>query len=253
MADSSNFALHRPELSQALVRGEEKIRRLMERDVLELADDTLLIEADKPHDYVYRMRHGWAGRVRTLTDGRAQYIIIFLPGDLFAVKSMFVTRHPDAVQLLSRSFVERIPYRELHEAYQSDPDIALRCTWQIVEEERRLHTWVVSLGQGSAEERLAMLFSEMRGRLILSGSIARDAQSFQLPLTQQQLADHLGITAVHVNRVLKVFRDAGVIELKSRMLTILDPEALGDIARPLQDIHDRNTPPFSGQRDRDAG
>lgn len=253
MADSSNFALHRPELSGALVRGEEKIKRLMERDVLELADDTVLIEADKSHDYVYRMRHGWAGRVRTLSDGRAQFIIIFLPGDLFAVKSMFVTRHPDAVQLLSRSYVERISYRELHEAGRGDPDIALRCTWQVVEEERRLHNWVVSLGQGSAEERLAMLFSEFRGRLILSGAIARDAQAFQLPLTQEQLADHLGISAVHVNRVLKVFRDAGVIELKSKLLTILDPQALGDIARPLQDIYERNSAPFSGQRDKDVG
>lgn len=246
MADSSNFALHRPELSKPLVRGEEAIKRLMSRDVLELADDTILIEAGQPHDYVYRMRHGWAGRVRTLADGRAQYIIIFLPGDLFAVKSMFVSRHPDAVQLLSRSVVERIGYRELQEAYGSDPDIALRCTWQIVEEERRLHNWVVGLGVGSAEERVAMLFSEIRGRLALSGAIARDAMTFQLPLTQEQLADHLGISAVHVNRVLKVFRDAGVIELKSKMLSILDPEALADLARPLQDTYERNTAAFNG-------
>lgn len=246
MADSSNFALHRPELSEALFRGEEKIKRLMGRDVLELADDTVLIEADKAHDYVYRMRHGWAGRVRTLADGRAQFIIIFLPGDLFAVKSMFVSRHPDAVQLLSRSVVERISYRDLQEAYANDPDVALRCTWQIVEEERRLHNWVVGLGVGSAEERIAMLFSEFRGRLILSGTIARDALTFQLPITQEQLADHLGITSVHVSRVLKVFRDAGVIELKSKLLTIRDPEALSDIARPLQDVYERTTPAFSG-------
>lgn len=246
MADSSNFALHRPELSEALVRGEEKIKRLMGREVLELADDTVLIGAHQAHDYVYRMRHGWAGRVRTLADGRAQFILIFLPGDLFALKSMFVSRHPDAVQLLSRSVVERIHYRELHEAYASDTEIALRCTWQVVEEERRLHNWVVSLGVGSAEERVAMLISEFRGRLILSGSIARDALTFQLPMTQEQLADHLGITSVHVSRVLKVFRDAGVIELKSKLLTIRDPDALGEIARPLQDTYERATAPFNG-------
>lgn len=247
MADSSNFALHRPELSAALVRGEEKIKQLMGRDVLELEDDTVLIQADRSHDYVYRMRHGWAGRVRTLADGRTQFIIIFLPGDLFAVKSMFVSRHPDAVQLLSRATVERIDYRALQDAYANDPDVALRCTWQIVEEERRLHNWVVGLGRGSAEERVAMLFSEVRGRLILSGAIARDALTFQLPLTQDQLADHLGISAVHVNRVLKVFRDAGVIELRSKLLTILDPEALGKIAAPLQDVYERTTAAFNGR------
>lgn len=251
MPDASNFALHRAEHTEALFRGDAKIKELMARDVLELADDTVLIQADRPHDYVYRMRHGWAGRVRTLPDARAQFILIFLPGDLFAVKSMFVNKHPDAVQLLSRSIVERISYRELWNASQRDTDIALRCTWQVVEEERRLHNWIVSLGRGSAEERVAMLFSEFRGRLILSGAIARDAQTFQLPMTQEQLADHLGISAVHVNRVLKVFRDSGVIELKTRLLTILDTDALGQIARPLQDVYERSSPHFNGASDGD--
>jgi len=246
MAYVSNFSFHRQEHTEALMRGEEKIRQLMARDVLELADDTILIQEGKSHEYVYRMRHGWAGRIRTLPDARAQFILIFLPGDLFAVKSMFVDKHPDAVQLLARSTIERISYHELWDAYQRDTDIALRCTWQVVEEERRLHNWVVGLGRGSAEERVAMLFSEFRGRLILSGAIARDAQTFQLPVTQEQLADHLGISPVHVNRVLKVFRDSGVIELKNRLLTILDPEALGQIARPLQDLYERSTPAFSG-------
>ncbi|RYG38660.1 MAG: Crp/Fnr family transcriptional regulator [Burkholderiales bacterium] len=249
MADSANYALHRPELREALERGEAKIRKLMASDVLELADDTVLIEADRPHDYVYRMRHGWAGRVRTIPDGRSHYILVFLPGDLFAVKSMFVRKHPDAVQLLSRAVVERMHYRDLQAAYATDPDISLRCTWQVVEEERRLHNWVVGLGRGSAEERFAALICQLRGRLQLSGAIARDAQTFQLPMTQEQLADHLGISPVHVNRVLRVFREAGLLEWKSRLLTVLDPAGLGDVASPLLDSYEKSEPAFSGDTD----
>lgn len=78
MPDASNFALNRPEHTEALFRGDMKIKQLMARDVLELADDTVLIQADRPHDYVYRMRHGWAGRVRTLPDARSQFILIGL-------------------------------------------------------------------------------------------------------------------------------------------------------------------------------
>lgn len=251
MADSANYALHRPELREALDRGEAKIRKLMARDVADLPDDMVLIEADRPHDYVYRIRHGWAGRVRTLPDGRSQYILVFLPGDLFAVKSMFVRKHPDAVQLLSHATVERIHHRDLEAAYASDPDIALRCTWQVVEEERRLHNWVVGLGCGSAEERLAALICDFRGRLQLSGAIARDAQTFHLPLTQEQLADHLGISPVHVNRVLKVFREAGLLAWKSRLLTVLDPRGLGRVAGPLLDPYEKDEPAFSGDIRRD--
>src|SRR3984893_13354664 len=108
-------------------------------------------------------------------DGRNQFILIFLPGDLFAVKSMFVKRHPDSVQAISGIVAERAHYKPFDEEYVADSDIATRCIWEVMEEERRLHSWVVVLGQGSAEERLALLLMDFRGRLALSGSIAADS------------------------------------------------------------------------------
>jgi CRP-like cAMP-binding protein len=176
-----------------------------------------------------------------LADGRNQFILIFLPGDLFAVKSMFVIRHTDAVQAISESVAERIDYRRLYNAYAQDSDIATRCTWQVMEEERRLHSWIVGLGQGSAEERLALLLTDFRGRLALSGSIAADSLTFAMPLTQSQLADHLGITAVHVNRVLKTFRERGVATVRDGYVTIGDLDALTKRALPLLDAHERAT------------
>ncbi len=249
MPDSARFAMHRPEILSALLRGEEKIRRIMAKDARTLPANRLLVVADTEHNYVYRIRQGWAGRIRTLPDGRGQFILIFLPGDLFGVKSMFVNKHPDAIETLSDMVLEQIDYRELRNAYEADADIAMRCTWQVVEEERRLHNWVVGLGRGSPEERLALLLSDFRGRLILSKTIAPDALEFEVPMTQTQLGDHLGISTVHMNRVLRVIREQGIATMRSGRIVIHDLEALARLADPLQDWYERTTPAFGGDPD----
>ena len=249
MTDSAGFALHRPDLLAPLTRGEEKIARLMRDRSRAFPSKTILIEAGTEHEYVYRVRRGWAGRVRTLEDGRSQFILIFLPGDLFAVKSMFVTVHPDTIEVLSDAVIEQIEQQTLRTAFDTDPDVATRCTWQVLEEERRLHNWVVGLGLGSAEERLAMLLLDFRGRLMLSRSIGPDAIAFDLPMTQQQLGDHLGITTVHVNRVLKTLRQAGTVTMRDHKVQIGKLDELVRIARPLLDSYERSKRAFSGQDD----
>lgn len=246
MSDSARFALHRPEFLGALERGEEKIAQLMRNEATRLDAGATLIQANTEHQFVYRLIEGWACRTRQLADGRTQCILIFLPGDLFAVKSMFITRHPDAVKVLSEAVVERLDYRQMHRAYVEDSDIASRCIWQVMEEERRLHSWVVGLGQGSAEERLAMLLIDFHGRLAVSGAIAPDALSYEMPLTQTQLADHLGLTPVHVNRVLKVFRESEVATVRNGRVSIGSLELLARRAYPLLDTHERVTPEYVG-------
>jgi CRP/FNR family transcriptional regulator len=246
MSDSARFSLHRPEFLGALVQGEEKIATLTRGSDLRVPGGQTLIQAGTEHQFVYRLLEGWAGRARMLPDGRSQFILVFLPGDLFAVKSMFIAQHPDAVVALSDILVERIHYRALRDAFANDGDIASRCLWQVMEEERRLHSWVTGLGQGSAEERLAMLLIDFRGRLILSGTVAEGAMSFEMPLTQSQLADHLGITAVHVNRVLKGFRDAGIVTVRDGLVHIASLKDLARHASALLDPYERSTAAYAG-------
>src|SRR6201994_346107 len=209
----NRFVMLRPELTATLDRGDEKLKGLMGGSARTHTAGQVLIRGGQEHDYVYRLRSGWACRNRAIADGRDQFILIFLPGDLFAVKSLFVTRHPDRVQTLSTVVVERIHYAQLQEAYVRDVDIANRCLWQVIEEERRLHSWVFGLGQGSAEERLALLLIDLRGRLTLSGNLPEGALTFEFPLTQVQVSEHLGITPVHANRGVKSFRDRGMASL----------------------------------------
>jgi CRP/FNR family transcriptional regulator, anaerobic regulatory protein len=246
MSDSARFALHRPELLAALVEGENKIASLMKDSSITVAARATLVEANKDHRFVYRLLKGWAGRTRLLPDGRNQLILIFLPGDLVAVKSMFLTQQTDDIVAISELSVERIGYRELYNAYISDSDIAMRCAWQVVEEERRLHSWVVGLGQGSAEERIARLLLDFRGRLILSGTIEADSITYDIPLTHVQLADHVGITAVHVSRVLKDFRDSGMVTVRDGRVTITNLDMLAQRASALLDVYERMNPAYVG-------
>jgi CRP/FNR family transcriptional regulator, anaerobic regulatory protein len=243
LADSARFALHRPELLGALLRGDDKVALLMKDSSIALARETL-VEANKGHRFVYRLVKGWAGRTRLLPDGRNQLILIFLPGDLIAVKSMFLTHQPDAVVAVSAIRTERIDHRKLYAAFVADSDIAMRCVWQIVEEERRLHSWVAGHGQGSAEERLALLLLDLRGRLILSGAIPAHSLTYPMPLTQVQLAEHLGITPVHVSRVLKDFRDHHVVQVRDGRVTIAHLHKLTQKASALLDLYERTNPAY---------
>ena len=248
MPDSARFALHRPELGESLDRGEQKILDLLRGSDLRHPANQVLIHANRDHPYVYRLLSGWACRTRALPDGRDQCILIFLPGDLFAVKSMFVECHPDDVRTLSPCVIERIDYRALMEQFRQDVDVANRCMWQVIEEERRLHNWVVSLGQGSADERLAMMLIDFHGRLIGAGVIPPGALQFDMPLTQSQLSDQLGITAIHVNRVLKGFRENGVVVVRDGLANILDLARLAEIASPLLDVHEKRSVDHVGSK-----
>jgi CRP/FNR family transcriptional regulator, anaerobic regulatory protein len=244
MMNAARFMLHRPELIGSLVRGDEKLSELMKGSAQSLPAGRVLVHADSDHDYVYRLKSGWAGRNRAISDGRDQFILVFLPGDLFAVKSLFVTRHPDRVQTLTDVVLERIHYSQLQEAYARDVDIANRCLSQVIEEERRLHSWVFGLGQGSAEERLALLLIDLRGRLILSGMLPEGALTFEVPLTQVQISEHLGITPVHTNRVVKSFRERGIASFRNGEVSIQDFAGLRRLAEPLMDGFERTTPQY---------
>jgi CRP/FNR family transcriptional regulator, anaerobic regulatory protein len=239
MSPSNGFVLHRPELTEALERGDTKLRALMGSRVRTVSEREVIVEQETEHPYIYRLRSGWAGRVRTLPDGRRQIILMFLPDDLFGIKSLFLTSHGDAIVALSELSVEFVDYRELHELYVADPDVALRCNWQVVEEERRLHNWIVSLGQGSADERLAQVLLDWHGRLTRARRIEEGSNEYRLPMTQEALGDHLGLTAVHVNRVLKKFRDEDIVTIKAGRVQILDPRKLRRLAYAIQDEFER--------------
>jgi CRP/FNR family transcriptional regulator, anaerobic regulatory protein len=242
VATSIGYPLHRPELYDALCQGDALLLRAMAGNQAVFEEGRRLIQTGKESDAIYRLRTGWLARTRTIEDGRRQIMMVFLPGDLVGVKSMLLREQPDSVECLSSVTVDVIEHTQARRLVESNGPIALRMLFQLGEDERRLHNWAVGLGRGNAEERIATMLLDFRGRLQRIGLLARD--TYRLPMTQQEIGDYLGLTVVHVNRVLRRLREADLATVRNGTVMIHDAAALHKIARPLLDVFERTAPEF---------
>jgi len=241
MTTPRRYALLRPDLLPSLQRGVTAVAGLMAGHSKTLRPGAALMEMGEGHETVYRVRAGWFVQVRALPDGRNQIIEVFVPGDLVGVKTMFLAQQFETVQALTIAAVEHAPCRQMRDLSASNPDVSLRLMWQILEDERRLHAGIVSLGQGNADERMAQMLLDFHGRLADADLICEDASEFPLPMTQQHLSDLLGISEVHVNRVLRRLREQGLVTMHSGKVRLLNRSALEMLACPVQDAFERGS------------
>jgi CRP/FNR family transcriptional regulator, anaerobic regulatory protein len=244
MTTSAVYPLLRSELHAFMAKGDAALASAMNGSTALFAANSEIVRENTEHNVMYRMRSGWAARVRTLDDGRRQFIAIFLAEDLMAVKALFMDRQPDSIICLSDVTADRLDYRSALELFARDPSVAARIAFQLGEDERRLHNWNIGLGCADARERIAFMFVELYGRLKRLG-LLRDAKSFNCPMRQQQIGDRVGLTVVHVNRVLRRFREDGILTVQSRRVSIENLPELVRIAEPLFDVFEREAPEFN--------
>jgi CRP-like cAMP-binding protein len=161
---------------------------------------------------------GWAARVRIMEDGRRAFLSFLLPGDFIGL-----CHQP---QPLSVSTVVTLTDLSICAVPMARPASLLGDLYAVSHalEESYLLSHIARLGRLNAQGRISDLLLELHDRIKLTGMT--DGRRFLLPLTQEALADAVGLTSVHVNRVLQTMRKAGDILLKDRQLTFLDFEAL---------------------------
>jgi CRP-like cAMP-binding protein len=173
---------------------------------------------------------GWACRQRVLSDGRRQIVTFLLPGDIYgAAPSPTLPSTCAVVALTAVETVDATPLRTAAEEPSTPhPGIAraLRVLNQL--DEVLLRDQIVRLGRQTAYERVAHLLLELRDRLTVVGLAEGDR--FALPLTQEVLADALGLSIVHVNRTLQQLRRDGAVEWKNGVVTLLKAELLQGLA-----------------------
>jgi CRP-like cAMP-binding protein len=167
---------------------------------------------------------GWAWRYKVLEDGRRQVTSLFLPGDICDLY-IFVLREMDHfIGAVTDVTIAQVSRDLFDEVTLGNPRVLQALLWDTVVSVSIQREWTVNLGQRTAYERIAHLFCETYIRLRAAGRVSDG--SCDWPLTQMQLADAAGLSAVHVNRTIQDLRDNGLIALRGRKLTIPDLEAL---------------------------
>ena len=186
-----------------------------------------LVAEGAPVDAPILLLSGWAASVRLLADGRRQIMGFLLPGELLGSCGRPRSRALATVVALTDVTVAALPRPETLPA--GSPLADAYATSRALDDLFLLNQ-VARLGRLDAYERLVDLLIELHDRFALAGMAI--AGSFPLPLTQETLADALGLTSVHVNRMIQLMRKDGLLTWKSSTATLVDQPRLGRLVDP---------------------
>ncbi len=191
------------------------------------AGTTCIRAGDRLHSSTLLL-DGFMCRYKDLPGGERQITELHTAGDFLDLHSFSLKQLDHNILALTNATVVLVPHARLTEITERHPHLA-RVYWFLTVLDAAIHReWVLSLGRRSAIERIAHLMCELRIRLGLIGRA--DDRGFDLPLTQADLSDCTGLTPVHVNRTLRELRERGLMEFRSKHVTILDMAGLKALA-----------------------
>lgn len=167
---------------------------------------------------------GAACRHKLAGDGGRQIVGIYLKGDFVDAQNLFLDRADHNIQALSDCELLDVPIDAMCKLVAQEPEIARAIWTESLIEAAIAREWLLNLGRRDAVARVAHLLCEMAVRLQHLGLAGHD--NFILPLTQAQLADATGLTAVHTNRVLRQIEQRGLITRDQKRMWVMDWQAL---------------------------
>jgi CRP-like cAMP-binding protein len=222
----------------ALIRKLEHYDRLsdQERQLLEETtgrqkvvnrDEDMLREGDRPTESTLLIT-GFAARYSLIRNGKRQITALHVPGDFVDLHSFFMKKMDHAVMAITPCTVSTVPHETLRGIFENHAHLA-RLLGVVLAVDGAIHRqWIVAMGRRSALEHAAHLLCELFLRLQAVG--LTEGYSFKLPLTQAELGDTLGLSTVHVNRVLQDLRKENLITWRGETVVIEDWPRLQQIA-----------------------
>lgn len=193
--------------------------------VIEAGTD-LVKEGDKPgHSTV--LLSGLLSRYRILPEGNRQILAYHTAGDWPDLHSFFLTVMDHSLRAMTRCRVAHIPHPVLQELVETHPRLALLLWRETMLDSAIFREWVVNLGARDALKRTAHLFCELQAKLAAVG--LGDDSGFELPLTQSDLADSIGVSPVHMNRVLQQMKREELITYGRGFVAIHDCDRLRQV------------------------
>lgn len=179
--------------------------------------------------HIHLVLTGLGARAKTLRNGERQIMALLVPGDLCDVEVFVLQAMDHDIMAMAETTCVLIPEKVIQELLTESSNITKALWWSTMTDSAVLREWIVDHGSRDAAERISHLMCEMLIRYRIVGATTDD--SFPFLLTQEELADATGMTPVHVNRMIQQLRAEGLIELRGKVLTVLDPQALQQRAR----------------------
>lgn len=195
--------------------------------VKQMPEDTSIVREGQLSTQCCVIMSGFAYRSKVSETGKRQILSFHIAGDIPDLQGLAIKRMDHDLMTLSKATVGFISHDRLERVLETRPALT-RALWrETLTDSARFRQWIVNLGTRDAAGRMAYLLAELRQRLAAMGLVVNE--QFDFPITQSKLADALGLSVVHVNRILQAFRSAGVLDLKRHVVTLRDLEKIVEL------------------------
>ena len=176
----------------------------------------------------YILSSGWVCSYKIQSDGTRQIVDFQIPGDFLGLRSVLLRTSDHSFEPIGNIQAAEVLTGDLLEAFAQTPRLATAILWAASRDEAMVVEHLVGLGRRDADARMAHFLLELASRLALVGMGGKEG--YDCPLTQYHLADALGLSAVHVNRVLRQLRESGLVTFREGHVTIHDHDRLVELA-----------------------
>ena len=190
--------------------------------------NTEIVHEHQAGGRAFIVQAGWACAYKLLPDGGRQVIDFPLPGDFMGVRSLLLRTSDHGFSAVTDLVAAEITAPRLMDLFQKAPRLGCAILWACSRDEAMVVEHLVGVGRRSAIARTAHFFVELALRLKLVG--LADDTGFACPLNQYLLSDALGLTAVHLNRVLRQLRERRLMTLREGRVILHDLAGLGRLA-----------------------
>lgn len=187
-----------------------------------------LVYQGQAHQAAYILADGWVCSYKLLRDGTRQIVDFQIPGDFLGLRSVLLRTADHNIETVTAVEASEVLESDLLQAFQSTPRLATAVLWAASRDEAMVVEHLVGIGRRNALERTAHFLLELGARLTLVGLGTREG--YACPLSQYLLADALGLSAVHVNRVLRELREEGLLTFQKGHVIIHDLDGLVELA-----------------------
>jgi CRP/FNR family transcriptional regulator len=218
------YPIHRlSALAELTPRETESLVTLGDHEVSRSKGEVFQIEGDAVHGFHLNIV-GWVTSSIMLPNGKRLIQKVHLPGDMLSTPNMVSSKAIDTLTAMTDGVTAFVPFTRFGRIYVDAPRLAALLTIAAQLERLALIDGLAMTGNASGKERIIRLLVDLHSRLTLAG-MAKD-ETFELPLSQEMIGDLVGMTNVHVNRMLRNLEDAGFISRAGRRFTFLDLTAL---------------------------